>query len=156
MGLQLTYIAGEHGCAYCCVILVTRHVIFIVPLPRAGPPYCLRRHTLLLHGCLATVVNKRHIAYSMHVTLSFGVVKAPMQVLQRAKSRTVDMIGRGWLPRNFIVRYFHQARGRCLLHSIPLLCFIQSQLPLRLTANCEIYMKASTTRSMSLTWRWQL
>jgi hypothetical protein len=48
-----------------CVILVTRRVMFTVP------PYCLRRHTLLLHGCLATVVNKRHIAYSMHVTISY-------------------------------------------------------------------------------------
>jgi hypothetical protein len=34
----------------CCVILATRH-------------------TLLLRGRLATVVNKHHIAYSMHVTL---------------------------------------------------------------------------------------
>jgi hypothetical protein len=25
----------EHGCAYCCVVLVTRHVKFTVPLPRA-------------------------------------------------------------------------------------------------------------------------
>jgi hypothetical protein len=40
-----------------------------VPLPCARPPYCLWRHTLLLRGCLATVVNKRHIAYTMHVTL---------------------------------------------------------------------------------------
>jgi hypothetical protein len=46
-----------------CVIIVTCHVMFTVP------PYCLRRHTLLLHGRLATVVNKRHIAYSMHVIL---------------------------------------------------------------------------------------
>jgi hypothetical protein len=52
-----------------CVILVTRHVMFTVTLPRARLPYCLRRHTLLLHGCLATVVNKRHIAYSMHFTI---------------------------------------------------------------------------------------
>jgi hypothetical protein len=44
--------------------------MFTVTLPRARPPYCLRRHTLLLRGCLATVVNKRHIAYSMHVTVS--------------------------------------------------------------------------------------
>jgi hypothetical protein len=43
--------------------------MFTVTLPRARPPYCLRRHTLLLHGCLATVVHKRHIAYSMHVTV---------------------------------------------------------------------------------------
>jgi hypothetical protein len=34
-------------------------------------PYCLQRarHTLLLRGCLATVVDKRHIAYSMHITV---------------------------------------------------------------------------------------
>jgi hypothetical protein len=47
-------------------------MMFTVPLPSARPPYCLRRHTLLLHGCLATVVNKRHIAYSMHVTILSG------------------------------------------------------------------------------------
>jgi hypothetical protein len=40
--LQFTYIAGEHGCAYCYVSLVTRHVMFTVPLPRARPPYCLQ------------------------------------------------------------------------------------------------------------------
>jgi hypothetical protein len=39
--------------------------------PRARPPYCLRRHTLLLRGFLAIVVTKRHIAYSMHVTRCF-------------------------------------------------------------------------------------
>jgi hypothetical protein len=43
--------------------------MFTVPLPRARPQYCLQRHTLLLRGYLATVVNKRHIAYSMHVTI---------------------------------------------------------------------------------------
>jgi hypothetical protein len=83
--LQLTYIAGEHGWAYCYVILVTRHVMFTVTLPRARPPYCLRRHTLLLHGCLATVVNKRHISYSMHVTLYS--VDLCMSVDDRSRSR---------------------------------------------------------------------
>jgi hypothetical protein len=72
--LQLTYIAGEHDWAYCYVILVTRQVMFTVTLPRARPRYCLRRHTLLLHGRLATVVNKRHIAYSMHVTIMLMVL----------------------------------------------------------------------------------
>jgi hypothetical protein len=51
-----------------CVIHVTRHVMFTVP------PYCLRRHTLLLPGCLATVVHKRYIAYSMHVTVCYSFV----------------------------------------------------------------------------------
>jgi hypothetical protein len=37
-------------------------------LPRTRPPYCLRRDTILLRGCLATVVNKRHIAYSMYTS----------------------------------------------------------------------------------------
>jgi hypothetical protein len=48
---------------------LTRHVVFTVLPLRARPPYCLQRHTHLLHGCLATVVNKRYIAYSMHVTI---------------------------------------------------------------------------------------
>jgi hypothetical protein len=85
--LQLTYIAGEHGCAYCCVILVTRHVIFTVPLPLARPPCCLRRHTLLSHGCLANVVNKRHIAYSMHVTISLGIPSLISQERERRRKQ---------------------------------------------------------------------
>jgi hypothetical protein len=47
-----------------------------VCLPRARPPYCLRHvcHIVYvtLYCCLvaiATVVHKRHIAYSMHVTI---------------------------------------------------------------------------------------
>jgi hypothetical protein len=58
------------------VILVKRHVVFTVRLLRARPPYCLRhvRHIVYvtLYCCLvaiATVVHKRHIAYSMHVTI---------------------------------------------------------------------------------------
>jgi hypothetical protein len=38
--------------------------MFTVTPPRARSPYCLQRHTLLLHGCLETVVNQLHIAYS--------------------------------------------------------------------------------------------
>jgi hypothetical protein len=48
--------------------VVTRHVVFTVMLPCARPPCCFR-HSLLFWGCIATVVSKRHIAYSMHVTL---------------------------------------------------------------------------------------
>jgi hypothetical protein len=59
---------------------VTRHVMFTVPLLRSRPPYCLRRHTLLLRGCPATVVNKRHIPYSMHVTV-FTVYDLPKSEL---------------------------------------------------------------------------
>jgi hypothetical protein len=55
-------------------------VVFTVPLVHARPspsdgckqtPYCLQhaRHSLLWRGRLATVVNKPHIAYSMHVTI---------------------------------------------------------------------------------------
>jgi hypothetical protein len=58
------------------VILVTRHVVFTVRQLRARPPYCLRhvRHIVYvtLYCCLvaiAAVVHKRHIAYSMHVTI---------------------------------------------------------------------------------------
>jgi hypothetical protein len=53
---------------HCCVRL----------LPSDGckpTPYCLQRacHTPLLTGCLATVVNTWHIAYSMHVTIFIRV-----------------------------------------------------------------------------------
>jgi hypothetical protein len=50
-------------------------VVLTVPLLRAHPlpsdcsVILVTRHTLLLTGRLATVVNKHHIAYSMHVTI---------------------------------------------------------------------------------------
>jgi hypothetical protein len=49
---------------------VTRHVVFVTLLPRARPPFCFTSHSI--DCCLvamATVINRRHIAYSMLVTI---------------------------------------------------------------------------------------
>jgi hypothetical protein len=62
----ISYIAGECGCFYCCVtwcLLCRAH-----PLPSNCCVILVTRHTLLLRGRIATVVNKRHITCSVHVT----------------------------------------------------------------------------------------
>jgi hypothetical protein len=56
-----SYIARERGCSYCCVtwcLPCRAH-----PLPSNCYVILVTRHTLLLRGRLATVVNKRHIAF---------------------------------------------------------------------------------------------
>jgi hypothetical protein len=56
----------------CCVILVTRHTLLLrgrlATVVNAILLGACMAH-LLLRGRLATVVNKHHTAYSMHVTL---------------------------------------------------------------------------------------
>jgi hypothetical protein len=61
-----SYIARERGCSYCCVTWCLP--CYAHPLPSNCYVILVTRHTLLLCGRLATVVNKRHIACSMHVT----------------------------------------------------------------------------------------
>jgi hypothetical protein len=55
----------------CCVILVTRHSLLLrgrlATVVNKLLPACTSH--LVLRGRLATVVNKHHIAYSMHVTI---------------------------------------------------------------------------------------
>jgi hypothetical protein len=56
--------------------LLLRYVVFTVPLLRAHPlptncrVILVTRHTVLLRGRLATVVNKLQIACSVHVTFT--------------------------------------------------------------------------------------
>jgi hypothetical protein len=65
----VSYIAGEHGCS-----LLLCYIVFTVLILRVHPPpsnccvILITRHTLLLRGRLATVVNKCHIVCSVHVT----------------------------------------------------------------------------------------